>query len=163
MAAPLRTRLLSLSALSRGQLIPAAPAASFSAHAINLSPTSEALDTVKTGASFVTPALAALRERLAAEGPSLGEFVGGSVPLGYSVEAVQPKEKKRKPDWMKRVIPGGEKYTKIKSKLRDLNLHTVCEEAKCPNIGECWGGESMERQLPQSCCWGILAPEAAGL
>jgi hypothetical protein len=41
---------------------------------------------------------------------------------------------------MKRVIPGGENYTKIKSKLRDLNLHTVCEEAKCPNIGECWGG-----------------------
>lgn len=37
-------------------------------------------------------------------------------------------------------MPGGENYTKIKSKLRELKLSTVCEEAKCPNIGECWGG-----------------------
>lgn len=41
---------------------------------------------------------------------------------------------------MKRSVPGGEKYTEIKSKLRELKLHTVCEEARCPNIGECWGG-----------------------
>jgi lipoate synthase len=41
---------------------------------------------------------------------------------------------------MKRVIPGGDKYTEIKGKLRELKLHTVCEEARCPNIGECWGG-----------------------
>lgn len=41
---------------------------------------------------------------------------------------------------MKRSVPGGEKYTQIKSKLRELKLHTVCEEAKCPNVGECWGG-----------------------
>lgn len=37
-------------------------------------------------------------------------------------------------------VPGGEKYTEIKGKLRELKLHTVCEEARCPNIGECWGG-----------------------
>lgn len=42
---------------------------------------------------------------------------------------------------MKRAnIPSGEKYTQIKSKLRELKLATVCEEARCPNIGECWGG-----------------------
>ena len=42
---------------------------------------------------------------------------------------------------MKRApVPGGERYTEIKAKLRDLKLHTVCEEAKCPNLGECWGG-----------------------
>jgi hypothetical protein len=41
---------------------------------------------------------------------------------------------------MKLTIPSGEKYTAIKKKLRELDLHTVCEEAKCPNIGECWGG-----------------------
>jgi lipoate synthase len=50
------------------------------------------------------------------------------------------QDRKRKPDWMKRVIPGGDKYTEIKGKLRELKLHTVCEEARCPNIGECWGG-----------------------
>lgn len=37
-------------------------------------------------------------------------------------------------------VPGGEKYLAIKEKLRELKLHTVCEEARCPNIGECWGG-----------------------
>jgi len=42
---------------------------------------------------------------------------------------------------MKRpMVPGGERYTEIKAKLRKLKLHTVCEEAKCPNLGECWGG-----------------------
>ena len=47
------------------------------------------------------------------------------------------QEKARKPDWLKRTVPGGDKYTHIKGKLRELNLHTVCEEARCPNIG--WG------------------------
>lgn len=41
---------------------------------------------------------------------------------------------------MKEAIPGGEKYVQIKKKLRELKLHTVCEEAKCPNLGECWSG-----------------------
>ena len=55
--------------------------------------------------------------------------------------AVQPRERRRKPDWMKReVLPGGDNFTAIKKKLRDLKLHTVCEEARCPNLGECWGG-----------------------
>ena len=51
-----------------------------------------------------------------------------------------PQERARKPDWLKRTVPGGEAYTRIKSKLRELKLATVCEEARCPNIGECWGG-----------------------
>ena len=37
-------------------------------------------------------------------------------------------------------MPGGDNFTRIRSRLRDLKLSTVCEEAKCPNIGECWGG-----------------------
>ena len=41
---------------------------------------------------------------------------------------------------MKRTLPGGERYTQIKNELRKLKLSTVCEEARCPNIGECWGG-----------------------
>eukprot|EP00897_Mesotaenium_endlicherianum_P011045 jgi/Mesen1/996/ME000120S00155 len=86
------------------------------------------------------PAIIALREKLAAEGPDLRDFITGSSTSQYAVEAVQPRDKKRKPDWMKRVIPGGEKYTAIKAKLRELKLNTVCEEAKCPNIGECWSG-----------------------
>lgn len=34
----------------------------------------------------------------------------------------------------------GSNFARLKSELRSLNLHTVCEEARCPNIGECWGG-----------------------
>ncbi|MBA0631799.1 hypothetical protein Godav_000638 [Gossypium davidsonii] len=41
---------------------------------------------------------------------------------------------------MRESIPGGEKYVQIKAKLRELKLHTVCEEARCPNLGECWSG-----------------------
>jgi len=43
-----------------------------------------------------------------------------------------------KPDWLKVRAPGSPGYTRLKSLMRDLNLHTVCEEARCPNIGECW-------------------------
>ena len=68
------------------------------------------------------------------------DFVGQGGD-GYSVPAPTWKERKPKPEWLKRAdIPGGEKYTQIKSKLRKLKLATVCEEARCPNIGECWGG-----------------------
>lgn len=45
-----------------------------------------------------------------------------------------------KPEWLKVRMPGGERYTGIKARARELKLHTVCEEAQCPNIGECWGG-----------------------
>lgn len=44
----------------------------------------------------------------------------------------------RKPQWLKVKAPGGEQYMRLKHMMRDLNLHTVCEEAHCPNMGECW-------------------------
>lgn len=46
----------------------------------------------------------------------------------------------RLPPWLKTFIPTGHNFAKIKEQLRSLNLHTVCEEARCPNIGECWNG-----------------------
>ncbi|AFK20615.2 lipoyl synthase [Haloferax mediterranei ATCC 33500] len=48
---------------------------------------------------------------------------------------------RRKPDWLKMRPPSGRRFTDIKSTLRDRNLHTVCEEANCPNLGECWSGQ----------------------
>jgi lipoyl synthase len=45
----------------------------------------------------------------------------------------------RKPVWLRVKAPSGENYTKVKQSLRSLDLHTVCEEARCPNISECWG------------------------
>ena len=47
----------------------------------------------------------------------------------------------RKPSWLKVPLPGGEEFARLKSMTRELGLHTVCEEARCPNIGECWKGE----------------------
>ena len=44
-----------------------------------------------------------------------------------------------RPDWLKVRIPGGDNYYDLKRLVRGLNLHTVCESARCPNIGECWG------------------------
>ena len=44
----------------------------------------------------------------------------------------------RKPAWLKVKAPGGPNYIALKQMMRDLQLHTVCEEAHCPNIGECW-------------------------
>jgi lipoic acid synthetase len=44
----------------------------------------------------------------------------------------------RKPSWLKVRAPGGGNYLHLKHLMRDLDLHTVCEEAHCPNVGECW-------------------------
>jgi len=44
----------------------------------------------------------------------------------------------RKPSWLKVKAPGGENYSRLRRMMRELDLHTVCEEAHCPNIGECW-------------------------
>ncbi len=44
----------------------------------------------------------------------------------------------RKPDWIRAKVPGGAKYRELKGLVKELGLHTVCEEASCPNIGECW-------------------------
>ena len=49
-----------------------------------------------------------------------------------------PAEPTRKPSWLKVKAPGGPTYVALKHMMRDLKLHTVCEEAHCPNIGECW-------------------------
>ena len=52
------------------------------------------------------------------------------IPVPLTVE--------RKPSWIKVKAPGGPNYVRLKGLMRELRLHTVCEEARCPNIGECW-------------------------
>src|SRR5436309_10056760 len=47
--------------------------------------------------------------------------------------------RERKPPWLKVRFPGGENYIRLKNIMREGRLHTVCEEAHCPNIGECFG------------------------
>ena len=58
----------------------------------------------------------------------------------------------RKPEWLKVRPPGGENFSHLKTLLRGLDLHTVCEEAHCPNVGECWGGGTATIMLLGDTC-----------
>ncbi len=53
-------------------------------------------------------------------------------------ESVQQLGIRRKPEWLRAKMPGGEGYLRLKSIIDEHKLHTVCQEASCPNMGECW-------------------------
>ena len=57
-----------------------------------------------------------------------------------------------RPDWLKARIPDGEGYRNIKETMRGLSLHTVCEEARCPNIGECWNNRTATFMILGNVC-----------
>lgn len=61
-----------------------------------------------------------------------------SRPLSESAQKASARRREPKPGWLKVLAPGGESYARIKRTLRRLDLYTVCEEARCPNVGECW-------------------------
>ena len=65
---------------------------------------------------------------------------------------VVPAEPLRKPEWIRVRAGGGERFTEIKRILRDAGLHTVCEEASCPNIGECFGHGTATFMIMGSLC-----------
>ena len=62
------------------------------------------------------------------------------------------KGTRRKPEWIKAKIPSGPNYTKLRNLVREFGLHTVCEEAKCPNIGECWGAGTLTFMILGDVC-----------
>ncbi len=74
-----------------------------------------------------------------------------SAPLLSIAPSVSP-EIGRKPSWLKVRAPGGENYVRIKDMLKTLNLATVCQEARCPNIGECWSGGTATFMLMGEVC-----------
>jgi lipoic acid synthetase len=92
-----------------------------------------------------------------ADGPSLDDFISGDVPErvvlgnkntyvvllseGQQPDYVHALRSPRLPSYLKTSIPTGASFSRIKKDLRGLGLHTVCEEARCPNIGDCWGGK----------------------
>ena len=55
------------------------------------------------------------------------------------VPSERPERPRRRPDWIRVRAPGGETYENVRELMRSKELHTVCEEAMCPNLGECWG------------------------
>ncbi|XP_076868729.1 lipoyl synthase, mitochondrial [Brachyhypopomus gauderio] len=86
------------------------------------------------------------KKQIKEDGLDLHDFVSGELSDKSRWEEYrgtlkrQKGERLRLPPWLKTEIPIGKNYNRLKNNLRELNLHTVCEEARCPNIGECWGG-----------------------
>jgi len=64
----------------------------------------------------------------------------------------QVAESTRKPEWLKVRLPHGDGYERVKSIVRQTKLATVCEEARCPNIAECWGGGTATVMLMGEVC-----------
>lgn len=60
--------------------------------------------------------------------------------MEFVIQEIQPEEapRQQRPEWLKVRIPAGENYSRLKSLVAQHGLHTVCEEARCPNMGECW-------------------------
>nr|Q2IIW6.2 RecName: Full=Lipoyl synthase; AltName: Full=Lip-syn; Short=LS; AltName: Full=Lipoate synthase; AltName: Full=Lipoic acid synthase; AltName: Full=Sulfur insertion protein LipA [Anaeromyxobacter dehalogenans 2CP-C] len=58
----------------------------------------------------------------------------------------------KKPSWLRVNVPGGERYQKVRETLKGLQLHTVCAEAHCPNVAECWGGGTATVMLMGDVC-----------
>ncbi|KAF9015388.1 mitochondrial Lipoyl synthase [Cyathus striatus] len=96
------------------------------------------LATASSSTTAPTSSTSPFRNKLES-GPTLDDFISGNtsdrVILGNT------KGSPRLPSFLKTSIPNGESFKKIKKDLRGLGLHTVCEEARCPNIGDCWGGK----------------------
>ncbi|XP_017570519.1 lipoyl synthase, mitochondrial [Pygocentrus nattereri] len=86
------------------------------------------------------------KKEIKEDGLDLQDFISGELSEKSKWEEYrgnlkrQKGERLRLPPWLKTEIPIGKNYNQLKNTLRELNLHTVCEEARCPNIGECWGG-----------------------
>src|SRR5512147_1464103 len=76
--------------------------------------------------------------------------------MASSVELVQiqpvPARRTPKPNWIKAPAPLGENYRNLKTLARKLELHTVCESAQCPNIGECWNHKTATFMLLGDIC-----------
>lgn len=65
---------------------------------------------------------------------------------------LMPAPPRRHPAWIRVRAPFGEDYTRLKGLVRTLDLHTVCEEAMCPNVGECWGAGTLTIMILGDMC-----------
>jgi lipoic acid synthetase len=98
-----------------------------------------------------------MRTRLPVLGAQPGEDAGTALPtdpaeIARAMRARGVPREARKPRWLRVGVPGGERYRTVKETLKRLRLHTVCEEASCPNVGECWGGGTATVMLMGDVC-----------
>ncbi|KAL1959578.1 hypothetical protein VTO42DRAFT_1613 [Malbranchea cinnamomea] len=143
-----RIKCLGVSSLQAGVVASIAHRAASRSYATTSSPDSSS----STPNSTVKRRRTTFQDKLNA-GPSFADFLAGgndNAPLppeeAYALKTalVGPSGKKKEitrlPSWLKTPIPDSDNYKRLKKDLRGLNLHTVCEEARCPNISDCWGG-----------------------
>eukprot|EP00741_Cyanophora_paradoxa_P005269 tig00000865_g5108.t1 len=115
----------------------------------------------------VASGVEALRGKLS-EGPGFADFIRGTHEAGGSCSGGSPAESSApaaaqaassskprrlaKPTWVKVDAPGGDNFIRLKEDIKGLKLNTVCEEARCPNIAECWGGGTATIMLMGDTC-----------
>ena len=80
-----------------------------------------------------------MSESTARKGPKTGVKQRGADKTARIPVKIQPSNPLRKPEWIRIQVPGSPEVNRLKKILRDYKLHTVCEEAACPNLGECFG------------------------
>jgi lipoic acid synthetase len=73
----------------------------------------------------------------------MAEFIpltpAGTTPIAVTTDVpTPPAPRARRPEWLRAKMPAGANYEDVRTLMREQRLHTVCEEARCPNIGECW-------------------------
>jgi len=68
------------------------------------------------------------------------------------IETAKPRKRLPKPTWIKVRPPTGERYLQLKEMMKELKLATVCQEAQCPNMGECWSGGTATIMLMGEVC-----------
>ena len=107
---------------------------------------------VRSGEKYVTPqGFTAVKDGV--KRPSAGADGGSVASQDVASQAADAaRSAVRKPPWLRARMPGGSQFAAVKSIVREHRLSTVCEEAKCPNIGECWNAGTATIMLMGAVC-----------
>ena len=109
-------------------------------------PVVEAVARARSGEKYVTPqGFTAIRDGIKAQG-------GATVRTPGTPAAGRPAPLSGKPPWLRAKAPSGAGFQGVKAIVKEHRLATVCEEAKCPNIGECWNAGTATIMLMGAVC-----------
>lgn len=97
------------------------------------------------GAIGVAPGRSCYTEHLVTRDPSPSRARGAEAGVDVALT-------ERKPEWLKVRLPGGDRHAALRRRFAALGLHTVCEEARCPNVAECWGAGTATLMLLGDTC-----------
>ncbi len=78
--------------------------------------------------------------------------VSRHLPIVRDGQAPATPPRRKHPEWLRVPFPGGAGYTQLRDKIRELKLHTVCQSASCPNIGECWNNRALTVMILGDIC-----------